>query len=194
MEMAIPFIRFMSEQDLLRHLIQDAKAGDVASFERIVDLHERVVLGLAQKILLNREAAKDAAQEVFIRLHKNLRRLDEDRDLSAWLYRTTSNACFDILRRTKQDLPLDLLSDPADHALNPEELMTETQRRRLIFSALKELSPREREAVILRDLEGHSTAEVARILDVTEGTVRCQISTGRVKIKNFVMAKPRRRT
>ncbi len=194
MEMAIPFIRFMSEQDLLRHLIHDAKAGDAASFERIVHLHERVVLGLAQKILLNREAAKDAAQEVFIRLHKNLSRLDEDRDLGAWLYRTTSNACFDILRRTKQDLPLDLLGDSADQALNPEESLAETQRRRLIFSALKELSPREREAVVLRDLEGHSTAEVARILDVTEGTVRCQISTGRVKIKNFVMAKLRRRT
>ena len=194
MQMAIPLTRFMFEPDLLRHLIQDAKAGDAGSFERIVRLHENLVLGLAQGILLNREAAKDAAQEVFIRLHKNLRKLDEERDLSAWLYRTTSNACFDILRRAKQDLPLDMVSDPADAALNPEESMDAAQQRSLIFSALKQLSPRERESVVLRDLEGHSTAEVARFLNLTEGTVRSHISTGRVKIKNFVTAQLRRRT
>ena len=193
MQMAIPFTQFMFEQDLLRHLIQKTKAGDTASFERIVHSHERVVLGLAQKLLLNRNAAKDAAQEVFLRLHKNLGRLDEDRDLGAWLYRTTANACFDILRRTKQDLPLDLLLEPTDAALNPEESMAVTQQRQLILLALKELSPRERQAVVLRDLEGHSTAEAARILNLTQGTVRSQISTGRVKIKRFVMAKLRRR-
>jgi RNA polymerase sigma-70 factor (ECF subfamily) len=194
MQMAIPLVRFMFEKDMLRRLIQEAKAGNAASFERIVHLHERAVLGLAQRILLNREAAKDAAQEVFIRFHKNLSRLDEERDLGAWLYRATSNACFDILRRTKQDLPLDLLSEPLDGALNPEESMAVTQQRRLIFSALKELSPRERQAIVLRDLEGYSTGEVARILNSTEGTVGSQISTGRIKIKNFVVAQLGRRT
>jgi RNA polymerase sigma-70 factor, ECF subfamily len=193
MQMAIPFVHSMFEKDLLRHLVHEAKAGHAASFERIVRLQERMVLGLAQRILLNREAAKDAAQEVFLRLHRNLSNLEEDRDLSAWLYRTTSNVCFDILRRAKQDLPLDLLSDLIDHALNPEESMAANQQKRLVLSAMKELSPRERAAIVLRDLEGHSTSEVARILNVAEGTVRSQISMGRVKMKNFVVAQLGRR-
>jgi RNA polymerase sigma-70 factor (ECF subfamily) len=194
MEMAIPLGALMLEQESLARLINNAKAGDIDSFERLVRLHERLVLGLAQKILLNREAARDAAQEVFIRLHKNLRHLEEGRDLAPWLYRTTSNACFDLLRRRKQDLPLDLSLELADGSLNPEESMAAIEERRLIFTALRELSPGERQAIVLRDLEGHSTAEVAQILNLAEGTVRSQISTGRVKIKNFVMAKLGRQT
>jgi RNA polymerase sigma-70 factor, ECF subfamily len=193
MQMAVPFVPLMFESGTLSGLIRKARAGDLASFEQIVRLHERAVLGLAQKILLNRAAASDAAQEVFFRLHKNLSRLDEERDLSAWLYRTTSNACFDILRRSRNDLPLDLIAEPIDEAENPEQTVAADQQKRLVLAALKELSPAERQAIVLRDLEGYPTAEVARMLAVSEGTVRSQISTGRAKIKNFVMAQLRRR-
>ena len=186
MQMAIPFNRCMFEQNFLRQLIQEAKAGDASAFERIVTAHEHVVLRFAQRILLNREAAKDAAQEAFFRLYKNLQAVDETRDLSAWLYRTTSNICFDILRRTKEHLPIDLAIEPADVRPNPEESVTAAEQRRLILSALKQLSAREREVIALRDLEGHSAAEVAHILGISQGTVRSQLSTGRVKIKNFV--------
>jgi RNA polymerase sigma-70 factor (ECF subfamily) len=68
------------------------------------------------------------------------------------------------------------------------------QRRELIAAALDGLTPRERDAIVLRDLEGLSTAEVARTLGSTEATVRSQISTGRVKIKTFVMARLGRQT
>jgi len=62
MQMAIPFTRFMREQDLLRQLIQEAKAGDGRSFERLVTMHERQVLRYAQRMLLQHAAAQDAAQ------------------------------------------------------------------------------------------------------------------------------------
>jgi RNA polymerase sigma-70 factor, ECF subfamily len=192
MQMAIPFNRCMFEQGFVRHLIREAKAGDAVAFERIVTAHEHIVLRFAQRILLNREAAKDAAQEAFLRLYKNLGAMDETRDLSAWLYRTTSNICFDILRRTKQHLPIDLSIEPADGRPNPEESMNAAQQKRLVMSALKQLSTREREVIALRDLEGHSTAEVAHILRISEGTVRSQLSTGRIKIKNFVTTASRR--
>jgi RNA polymerase sigma-70 factor (ECF subfamily) len=192
MQMAMPLTPLMFDHDLLRQLIQEAKTGDAAAFERLMHMHERVVLRYSQRILLNREAAQDAAQEVFIRLHKHLNSVDEKRDLRPWLYRTTSNVCYDILRRNKQDLPIDLVVEPVDQNQNPEERMSATQQKLLVFSALKELSVREREVIILRDLEGNSTAEVASILRITEGTVRSQLSTGRIKIKNFVMAQNRR--
>jgi len=193
MQMAIPFDRCMFEQDFLRRLIREAKAGDAFAFERIITAHEHMVLRFAQRILLNREAAKDAAQEAFLRLYKSLREVDETRDLSAWLYRTTSNICYDILRRTKRHLSIDLSIEPADGRPNPEESMNSAQQKRLVMSALKQLSAREREVIALRDLEGHSTAEVAHILGISEGTVRSQLSTGRIKIKNFVTIAARRK-
>lgn len=190
MQMAIPSLdHSMFEPDLLRQLIRGAKAGEAASFEKLVSLHERRVLRLAQRLLLNREAARDAAQEVFIRLHKKIASVSEDKDPSPWLYRTTANICIDILRRTRDELPIDLMSDLSEPSDNPEQSAAVRQQQGIVLAALKALTPRERQAVVLRDLEGHSTAEVAEIVGTTEATVRSQISTGRVKIKTFVLAK-----
>ena len=73
MQMAISSLdRFMLEPDLLRRLIRGAKAGEADSFEGLVFLHERRVLRLAPRLLLNREAARNAAQDVFLRLHRKL--------------------------------------------------------------------------------------------------------------------------
>ncbi len=188
--MAVPWMgHFVMEQNLLRQLVKDAKAGDAASFERIVNLHESLVLRVAQRILLQGEDAKDAAQEVFIRLHRTLDRFDEEKDLGPWLYRLTVNVCRDVLRRGKRDVSLDVVSDAADALPNPEQSAAAAQQYRMVLDALRELSPREREAVVLRDLEGRSTGEVAEILRSSETTVRSQLSTGRTKMKNYVTAR-----
>jgi RNA polymerase sigma-70 factor (ECF subfamily) len=176
------------EEDLLRRLIQEAKAGEIASFERLIVLHERWVLRVAQRLLLNREAAKDAAQDVFLRVHQKIRSVDEKQDFRAWLYRITANICFDILRRAKNDMPIDLGWDPVACGDDPEKSAAALQAKQLVLAALKNLSPREREVIVLRDLEGYSSAEVARILGSSETTVRSQISTGRAKMKSFILA------
>ena len=189
MEMAVPLMcQFAVEPESIRRLIQAAKAGDVAAFERIVMLYERMVLRVAQRLLLDREIARDAAQEVFLRFHGKLGKFQEEKDLAPWLYRITVNICHDLRRRSKPEVALELAPTPRNEALDPEQSMELVQRQALVAAALKELSPREREAIVLRDLEGLSTAEVARVLRSSEGTVRSQISTGRVKIKKFVMA------
>ena len=176
------------EPSLLRQLVKAAKAGDQASFERIVILHERLVLRVAQRLLLNEEDAKDAAQEVFTRLHKTLGRFDEEKDLGPWLYRMTVNLCRDKLRRKRPEKPLEGGGDWLSPALNPEQAASAAQQYRMALRGLAELSLREREAVVLRDLEGHSTSEVAAILGSSEATVRSQLSTGRTKLKNYIAA------
>lgn len=185
---------FALEPESVRRLIQAAKAGDLASFEQIVVLYERLVLRLAQRLLPDREMAQDAAQEVFLRLHGKLGKFQEEKDLGPWLYRITVNICHDLRRRAKPNLTLEMTPVLRDQAPDPEQSMLFAQQRDLIAAALEGLTPRERDAIVLRDLEGLSTAEVARILGSTEATVRSQISTGRVKIKTFVMARLGRQT
>jgi RNA polymerase sigma-70 factor (ECF subfamily) len=194
MQMAIPLTACMLETDSFYALIRAANAGDGLAFERIMERHQAQVLRFAQRILLNREAARDAAQEVFLRLYKNLSGLDEARPLEPWLYRTASNVCYDALRRAKTDLPIDLSTEPIDEAPDPEQSVTTAQQKQLVWAALKQLGPREREVIALRDLEGYATADVAALLGVSEGTVRSQLSTGRVKLKNFICAAMRRRS
>ena len=192
--MAVPWMgHFMVEQGLLRQLVKDAKAGDEGAFERIVILHERMVLRVAQRLLVNGEDAKDAAQEAFIRLHRTLDRFKDDNELAPWLYRITVNICRDVQRRSKAHISLAAANDQPHASRNPEESAAAAQQYEMVLAALQELTQREREAIVLRDLEGRTTAEVAEILGSSEATVRSQLSTGRVKMRNCIAARLGRR-
>ena len=193
MQMAISsFEQSMCEGDRLWQLIREAKAGSMEAFERMVILHERLVLRFAQRLLLNREAARDAAQEVFFRLYRHLQSIDERRELVPWLYRATSNVCLDMLRRRKDELPLDVIAEPPGEGENPEHETRRLQEQRLLFEALRELSPRERQVIVLRDIEGYSTSDVAGMLGSSDTTIRTQISTGRVKLRKYLAARMNR--
>lgn len=179
----------MFERNLLQHWIDKARAGDASAFERLMLLHERMVLRTAQRLLLNTEDAKDAAQEVFLKLYRNLGRFREEGDLAAWLYRITVNVCFDSKRRSKAAMPIDLAPESRDTAPDPEKTMRAQQERALVISALAHLPERERAAIVLRDIEGCSTAQAAAILGSSEETVRSQISIARAKIRKAVAAR-----
>jgi len=152
------------------------------TFDELVALHQQRVLRTAYRLLGRLEDAQDAAQEVFLRLLKNLQRIDGDPQ--AWLYRVTVNICNDQHRRRPVILesPLDF----ADPAPGPERALEMEERKRLLMAGLQTLPERERAAVVLRDIEGLSTREVAAILDVEEVTIRSQISIARVKLAKYV--------
>ncbi len=183
-----PLAEERGEADILRR----AKAGEAGAFEALVIRHERIVFRTALRLLGEREAARDAAQEVFLRLHKYLRGFDPERELRPWLYRMTVNASRDEARRRQgRQVSLEELSDgpelpeltrPADADAQVEL----AERRQIVGQALKILPEKERAALVLRDIEGLPTAEVAQILGSSEATVRSQICTGRVKIKRYV--------
>jgi RNA polymerase sigma-70 factor (ECF subfamily) len=173
--------------------VRRARAGDDAAFALLVERHERMVFRTALRLLGRVDAAQDAMQEAFLRLHRYLRRFDESRELGPWLYRVVVNVCHDLGHRRPPGVhvALDQLkpSELPATAGGQEEVDAASSRdddRRLIQAALLTLPNKERAAVVLRDIEGRATAEVARILGSSEGTVRSQISTARVKIKRFV--------
>lgn len=184
----------------LRILLLRAKAGDLAAFEQLIVLHEQRVFKTALRLLRNVEDAQDAAQETFLRLHKHLGGFDEERSFPSWLYRIVINVCRDLNRRRGKHLaaPLDEATAPAAGAASasaakgPFELAERQQQRQWIAASLATLSDKERAALVLRDLEGLPTAEVAKILGSSEATVRSQISTARLKIKKFRDRRPRR--
>jgi RNA polymerase sigma-70 factor (ECF subfamily) len=151
-------------------------------FETAMVAHERMVVGVAYRMLGRMEDARDAAQEVFLRLFQNLDRIQGDP--KAWLYRVTVNVCNDKFRRARPAAELD--ERRADPAPGPERVLEMDDRKRLLMEGLQTLAERERAAVVLRDVEGLSTREVAAILGVEEVTVRSQISVARVKLAKYV--------
>lgn len=183
----------MFDDGLLGRWVRAAMAGDRASFGALIETHQGLVLRVAQRLLLNSAEAQDAAQEVFLRLHRSLDRIEEQRALEPWLYRTTVNICHDLRRKRQKLVGLELAGNLPTRQAGPAEILETAERQAMFASALLCLGDRERTAIVLRDLEGLSTAEVAGILGTTESTVRTQIASGRLKLKQWIETNYRRR-
>lgn len=172
--------------DASARAIAAARAGDLAAFETLMRQYERLVLVTALRLLGNMEDAKDASQEVFLRLYRNLGKVGASGNFPAWLYRVTVNVCYDMGKKRTASIPMEDVPDLAAPGTDPHQSAAGIERQRVLHMSLRMLSAKERAALVLRDLEGLSTGEVARALGSSEATVRSQISQARVKVKDFV--------
>lgn len=189
------------DQTSLALLIERAAAGDTAAFERIMIHSEQRVLAMTWRMLGNEADARDASQEVFLRLYKYLKRFRQDQDFFAWLYGITVNVCRDSLKKRQSHsnrfVPLgegaggvgfEVATEDAD----AETMVAQAQQRELITKAIAALPFKERASIVLRDMEGFSTEEVARIMKSSATTVRSQISSARKKIRMYCQQQLRR--
>lgn len=171
-------------------LVARAKAGDLQAFEQLLIRYQRPVLGTAVKLLGNVADGQDAAQEVFLRLHKYLHTFDLEAEFLPWLYKMTINICRDIARKRGNNRLVSLEEELGSLSKlmsqdNQEEAFNTSQERQIVTQALSTLSEKERAVIVLRDIQGLDTKEVARLLGTVEATVRSQISMARIKIKKY---------
>jgi RNA polymerase sigma-70 factor (ECF subfamily) len=173
---------------LFAALAERARGGDLAAFDELMTLTERRVVSIAWRMLGDKDDARDAAQEVFLRVYRSLGQYRTGEPFMAWVYRITVNVCRDVGRKRRRysdrNVPLDG-HEPVDAGAALDERVLERQRREIVARALESLPEREREAFVLRDLEGLSTDEVARLLGTRPVTVRSQASMARTKIKAY---------
>jgi RNA polymerase sigma-70 factor (ECF subfamily) len=158
-----------------------------------VALHERRVFSLALRLTGGVEDAKDATQEAFIRLHRKIAQIDSGRGVGPWLYSVTVNACRDIGRERRRSrlIPMENVASlaPADPDGSPEVLYADQEREEHLRTVLRRLPEKERAALLLREMEGLTTEEVARILGSSMSTVRSQICTARLKLRKLLRGK-----
>jgi RNA polymerase sigma-70 factor, ECF subfamily len=152
------------------------------TFEQAFTMHERMVYRTALRLLGRPEDAQDAAQEVFLRLHRHWWRLRSRADVAPWLYRVTVNVCRDIGRKRHAEVPVEEAGLAEAPSADPER----AQRASLLERALARLPEKERLALVLREMEGLATSEVAAALGSAEGTVRSQISRARLRLREML--------
>lgn len=167
--------RAAEDVELLRRYLD----GDVGAFNDLMQAHQDRVFGICLRMLRDRDAALDAAQETFLTVFRKADRYKAEAAFSTWLYRVTVNTCYDLIRRRKRraadTLPESL--DPADaKAADPFDSV---EVRPDIEAALKSLQPEFRGAVVLVDLEGMALDTAADILGVPVGTVKSRVFRGR---------------
>jgi RNA polymerase sigma-70 factor (ECF subfamily) len=167
-------------------LVRLTLRGDHAAFEQIIIRYESRVMTLAARLLGSRDDARDVVQEVFLRAFKYLHRADPQKPLEPWLLRIAVNVCRDAARRRGRREATFVDAEPAepiDQSGDPCAGLERKEQRVLLQRALGLLPEKERLAIVLRDIEGLSTADVAAILQSSETTVRSQVSRGRLRLK-----------
>lgn len=144
------------------------------------------VLAQATRMLRNRAEAEDVTQEAMLRLWKAAPDWRQgEAKVSTWLYRVASNLCIDRLRRAPQ-VALDAVPEPEDDAESAEERLQGDARMAALDAALAELPDRQRQAVILRHIEGLSNPDIAEIMDIGVEAVESLTARGKRKLAELL--------
>jgi RNA polymerase sigma-70 factor (ECF subfamily) len=175
-------------------LLDAHRTGDPDAFGVLFTRHRDRLWAVALRTAGNPEDAADALQEAMISAFRRAADFRGDALVTTWLHRIVVNACLDRLRRNKvraaQPLPDDLdeyagrgavLAAQDEHA-DPEAQALQSDRRGAVLAALERLSPEQKAAVVLVDVEGYPVEEVARMLDCPTGTVKSRCARGRARL------------
>ena len=181
----------MTEQELIRA----AAAGDEDAFGKLVEQYQHKVYHLALRMCGSADEAADIAQEAFLAAWRGLPSFRGDSGFATWLYRLTSNAAIDYLRRQKKergDMSLDdedLGLDAVDTGPGPQDAAERTEVRSVVAAGLQELSEGHRQVLVLREIQGLSYEEIADVLEVDLGTVKSRISRARSALRKILLQK-----
>ena len=177
----------------VEELVRSAAGGDEEAFAQLVAMHEKRVYTLALRITGDREDAEDAAQEAFLSAWKGLPNFRGEAGFSTWLYRLTSNAAIDCLRRDRRQRVSASLDDGelglevSDPAPTPQEQAESESLREAVRWGLGELSNEHREVLALREFQELSYEEIAQQLDMDLGTVKSRISRARGALRKILL-------
>ena len=170
--------------------------GDGSAFEEIVRAYEKNVYNLALRMTASREDALDLSQEAFLKAYSSLHTFRGESKFSVWLYRIVSNTCLDFLRvrARRNETSLEREDEDGetarweipDESLSPERLLERKLTRESVQRALMSLPEDQRKILLLREIEGLSYEEIARVLSLESGTVKSRIFRARRKLCEFL--------
>ena len=166
-------------------LVDLLRAGSEPAFEAIVSRYRRPLLRYCSA-LIGRDRAEDAVQQTFVNAYEAIRRDDAVLRLKPWLYRIAHNASLNALRdRALRDEPLEAGSPGAEP---PEVALERRERLRSVIDSMQGLPARQRDALLLRELEGRSYEEIAAALGIGDGAVRQLLHRARNTLRTAATA------
>ena len=178
-----------------KELIRQAKNGDLKAYEQIIGLYEKKVFSTIYYMVKNDNDVEDIAQEVFIKIYRNLNSFKEESSLYTWIYRITINVCIDELKKRKKVVYLDEKIETKDGEIEFQvsdtgkslhELTEEKDLREILLKCVRKLSEDQRTMIILRDIKGFTYMEIAEMTKMNLGTVKSKINRARSALKQLL--------
>lgn len=174
-------------------IIQEVLSGNTDRFEALVTANQKGVYNHALRMLGNEQDALDAAQDAFFRAYRSLATFRGESRFSVWLYRLVSNICFDMLRKRPSEPDLAITDENGetmpipDSRFTPQSELEKKELRLAVRNGLAKLPPDFRQILILREIDGLSYDEIARVTGLETGTVKSRIFRARKKLITILM-------
>lgn len=175
--------------------LQALQEGDRAEFARVVEAYSEKIYRLALKMLRNQQDAEDTLQETFIKAYHGFKDFKGHSKISTWLYRIATNEALMFLRQKGEpEISIDKQvqvddgqtytpTKIVDWCCLPEEELMSSEAMEYLDRAIEQLSEAMRVTFLLRDLEGLSTRETAKVLDISEAAVKTRLSRARMHLR-----------
>jgi RNA polymerase sigma-70 factor (ECF subfamily) len=184
------------EQKTDQQLIEAARRGDKRAFAALVRRYEEMIYKFSYKVCRDRQRAEEALQDTFINMYRNLDSFDGRSKLSTWLYRIVTNNCLMKARRRKLDAllesydnpPIDADGTPAHNVPRwdetPADVLMKRELREVLDKAILKLPVDYRVVFILRDVEGNSNEETAKILGISVEATKSRLRRARAFLRD----------
>lgn len=173
--------------------VQQAIDGNFHAFEALVTQTEARVYSHLLRMVSNPDDAKELLQETYLSAFKNLKSFQGNSSFYTWVYRIATNHALMLFRKKRPEVPFDELPIPtheelkkrkiSDWALDPALAAHRKEVRDILDEAIAKLPPPYRAVVLLRDVEGLSTAETAQALEIQEGAVKTRLHRARLALR-----------
>jgi RNA polymerase sigma-70 factor (ECF subfamily) len=184
-------------------LLEALQRGSESAYEALISRYQQPVYSLVYRLVDDPEDAADVVQEVFLKVFRSIGSFRGDSSLKTWIYRISCNEAYNhrrwFTRHKKQEIGLESGEEGAtglndvlpDHGRSAFDQVSAHEMHALIESALTELNPQFRAAVVLRDIEDLSYEEVAEVLQISLGTVKSRILRGREALRKALAGRLR---
>ena len=175
-------------------LLRRAQGGDPEAFGQLMEPLEQLVWRVCWHYTGDREAASDCGQDTMLRVWRSLGSYRGDSAFESWVYRIAANCCMDWLRKKKGDRSVSMEPmreqgfDPADSSPGTEAQVIASDERQRLRNAIALLPEEQREALVLTQLERVPYEEAARMLGVSEGTVKSRVNRAKTRLKEILTA------
>ncbi len=158
---------------------------DAITFKQLIEPLTDIIYRFARSMLQNEEEAKDAVQELSLKLYEKRKILDEVENFQAFAMKSIRNLCLDEIRKRRSND--ELTENLHTNFSQPHQQLEETDMKWRIISLISKLPELQKTTIQLRDVEGYELEEIATIMGITTNAVMVNLSRARTKIREQIM-------
>jgi RNA polymerase sigma-70 factor (ECF subfamily) len=180
-------------------LVRKVKAGDDRAYDELTKLYKDALYSIIYRMVHNKQEAEDLSQEAFLKAYNSIDSFNEEYAFSTWLFKIATNNCIDFFRKRKlQTYSMEqtirykgeeITKEYADSDPSVEKIMIRKENSSIIKTAIENLPPKYKQAILLRHTEEKSYEEISRIMNLPLGTVKARIFRAREMLKKSLKNK-----